>query len=270
MKENEENPFKRVSGIRIFYPIIIGLGVIIFFYIKDYNPKAFNILKFTSKTILFIALAYMFMMMRDIGYMIRIRILSSRELSWIQSFRVIMLWEFSSAVLPSAVGGTTIAPLYINKEGLSLGRSTAVVLATSFLDELFFITMFPMLLLTITTHRLFAVGVHSAGGEVFSLTNEFLWFAVIGYTLKFVYSVFLCYGLFINPRGLKWLLMIIFKIPFLRRWRYGAHVTGNEIITSSIELKNKPFTFWLKAIAATFFSLEFTISGCKCPLSCIF
>jgi uncharacterized protein (TIRG00374 family) len=165
-----------------------------------------------------------------------------------------MLWEFSSAILPSAVGGTTVAPLYINKEGLTLGRSTAVVLATSFLDELYFILMFPLLLLLITTHRLFAVGVHGATGEVFSLTNEFLLFAVIGYALKFTYAIFLSYGLFINPRGLKWLLMIIFKLPFLRRWRYGAHITGSDIITSSMELRKKPFSFWGKAFGATFFS----------------
>ncbi len=254
MKEIEENPFKRLRGIRILYPLVIGLGVVIFFYIKDYNPKAINLLRFTTRTFLFIGLAFLFMIMRDIGYMIRIRILSSKELSWIQAFRVIMLWEFSSTILPSAVGGTTIAPLFINKEGISLGRSTAVVLATSFLDELYFIIMFPLLLLVITTHKLFAVGVHGVGGEVFSLTNEFLWFAVIGYSLKFVYALFLSYGLFANPRGLKWLLMAVFKIPFLRRWRYGANVTGNDIITSSIELRNKPFSFWGKAFGATFFS----------------
>ncbi len=254
MKETEEFPFKRISGIRVFYPIIIGLGVVLFFYFKDYNPKAMEVLKFTSRTFMFIILAFMFMAMRDIGYMFRVRVLSSHELSWIKAFRVIMLWEFSSALLPSAVGGTTIAPLYIHKEGLTLGRSTAVVLATSFLDELYFILMFPMLLLTITTHKLFAVGVHGTGGEVFSLTNEFLWFAVIGYTMKFFYSIFLGYGLFINPRGLKWLLMFIFKLPFLRRWRYGAHITGSEIIASSVELKNKPFSFWAKAFGATFFS----------------
>jgi uncharacterized membrane protein YbhN (UPF0104 family) len=254
MKRNDDNPLRRISGIRVFYPVIIGLGVVLFFYLKDYNPKAMELLKFTRGTFMFIGLAFLFMIMRDIGYMFRIRILSSKELSWVQAFRVIMLWEFSSAVLPSAVGGTTVAPLYINMEGITLGRSTAVVLATSFLDELYFILMFPLLLFTITTHTLFAVGVHGTNGEIFTLTNEFLWFAVIGYSLKFVYALFLSYGLFINPRGLKWLLMTIFKLPFLRRWRYGAHITGSDIITSSLELRSKPFSFWAKAFGATFFS----------------
>jgi len=254
MKGNRDNPLRNISGIRVFYPLIIGFGVVLFFYLKDYSPKAMEMLKFTRRTFLFIWLALTCMIMRDIGYMFRIRTLSSKELSWIQAFRVIMLWEFSSAVLPSAVGGTTIAPLYINMEGISLGRSTAVVLATSFLDELYFILMFPMLLLTISTHTLFTIGSNGPNGEVYSLATEFLWFAVIGYSLKFVYALFLSYGLFVNPRGLKWLLMVIFKLPFLKRWRYGAHITGSDIITSSVELRNKPFSFWAKAFGATFFS----------------
>ncbi len=77
------------------------------------------------------------MVLRDVGYMIRIKILSEQQLTWKQSFRIIMLWEFTSAVTPSAIGGTSLAVLYVNKEGIPVGRSTAIVMATSFLDELF-------------------------------------------------------------------------------------------------------------------------------------
>jgi uncharacterized protein (TIRG00374 family) len=155
-----------------------------------------------------------------------------------------MLWEFSSALMPSAVGGTTIAMIFVNKEGINLGRSTAVVMATSFLDEVYFILMFPLLLLTIKVSRLFDVGVSS----------EFLWFAVIGYSLKLIYTVILSYGLFVNPRGLKWLLLWLFKLPFLRKFRYNAYLTGSDIVTSSTQLKKESFGFWFKAFLATVFS----------------
>jgi uncharacterized protein (TIRG00374 family) len=127
-------------------------------------------------------------------------------------------------------------------------------MATSFLDELYFILMFPLLLITIRIPALFSVGEVINGQEVFTITNEFLWFAVIGYSLKFIYTIVLSYGLFINPRGLKWLLLIIFKLPFLRRYRYSAHITGSDIISSSTELKKQKFSFWFKAFAGTFFS----------------
>jgi uncharacterized protein (TIRG00374 family) len=176
--------------------------------------------------------------------MIRIRILTKNDLSWKQAFRVIMLWEFSSALMPSAVGGTTIAMIFVNREGINLGRSTAVVMATSFLDEIYFILMFPILLLAIKVSRLFDVG----------MSSEFLWFAVIGYSLKLVYTVVLSYGLFINPRGLKWLLLWLFKLPFLRKFRYNAYLTGTDIVTSSKQLKKESFGFWIKSFLATFFS----------------
>jgi hypothetical protein len=156
--------------------------------------------------------------------------------------------------MPSAVGGTTIAMIFINREGINLGRSTAVVMATSFLDELYFVLMFPLLLAFISIPTLFTVGAGENGDAVFSITNEFLWFAVIGYTLKFIYLIVLCYGLFINPRGLKWLLLWIFKLPILRKFRQATNVTGSDIISSSHELKRQKLGFWLKAFGGTFFS----------------
>lgn len=242
--QNNDSPLSKISGTRIIFAVLIGLGIIAFLLIKDFNKEAFRLMPVTFSAIMFLALAVLFMVFRDLGYMIRIRILTKNDLSWRQSFRVIMLWEFSSALMPSAVGGTTIAMIFVNKEGINLGRSTAVVMATSFLDELYFILMFPLLLLTIKVNRLFDVGVSS----------EFLWFAVIGYSLKLLYTVVLSYGLFVNPRGLKWLLLWLFKLPFLRKFRYNAYLTGTDIVTSSNQLKKETFGFWFKAFLATFFS----------------
>lgn len=254
MAEKEQNPFKKISGIRVIYPIIIGLGVVFYFFFKEFNHEAFSVITFSFRMAIFLFIAILFMVLRDVGYIIRIRVLSHNELSWRQALRVIMLWEFSSAVMPSAVGGTTIAMIYINKEGINLGRSTAIVMATSFLDEVYFILMFPLLLLTIKVHKLFTVGMGVSGNDYISLANEFLWFAIIGYSLKLAYTIVLSYGLFVNPRGLKWLLMIVFRLPFLRKFRYTAHITGTDIITSSNELKKQKIGFWLKAFGATFFS----------------
>jgi hypothetical protein len=191
------------------------------------------------------------MMIRDWGYMLRIRILSDQYFSWWQTFRIIMLWEFTSAVTPSAVGGTSIAILYVTKEGMSLGRSSALVMATSFLDELYFVLMFPVLLLLVDATRLFSI----AGADgVLAIAKELVYFALIGYGLKFAYVLLVSYGLFVNPRGLKWLLLQIFRIPLLRRWRHEINDLGTELKVSSDELKHKPFLFWLKAFGATFFS----------------
>ncbi len=248
MQKKSSDPLKGIKKSKIIYPILIGLGVVGFMLYKNFNVKSFEAVKFTWESLFWIFIAILLMMTRDVGYMIRLKILTNNKFSWLKAFHVIMLWEFTSAITPSAIGGTSVAILYVNKEGLSVGKSAAVVMATSFLDELYFIIMFPLLFLVINPHELFSVG-----GD-FSITNAFLLFALIGYSVKFIYVIFLSYGLFKNPRGLKWLLLWIFKLPIIRRWRYGAHKAGTDIIKSSKELKKQPFSFWLKAFGATFVS----------------
>lgn len=229
---------------RVVYPILIGLGVVIYIIYKKFDPDAFKVIEFTPYVLFWIFVALLLMALRDIGYMIRLMILSDKKINFAQAFRVIMLWEFASAITPSAIGGTSVAIIFINKEGLSLGHSSAIVMATSFLDELYFILTFPVLLIFLSGGELFA-------SDGMSFTNKFFYFAITGYSVKLVFTLFLSYGLFKNPRGLKWLLLWIFKLPILRKWRQGAQEAGDEIIVSSKELKKKPFKFWLKAFAAT-------------------
>ncbi|MGL4363855.1 MAG: lysylphosphatidylglycerol synthase transmembrane domain-containing protein [Bacteroidales bacterium] len=194
----------------------------------------------------FIFLALLFMLMRDFGYIWRIRLLSDGKLSWKKALRIIVLWEFTSAVTPSAVGGTSIAILYVNKEGISLGRSSAIVMATSFLDEIYFILMFPLLLLVISTQELFTLQGEFATGL---MTVTF-----IGYSLKFLWILALSYGLFINPKGLRWLIMKIFTLPLLRKWKDGAAKTGDDIVSSAAELRYRSWRFWARSFSATFIS----------------
>lgn len=243
-----ETALSKIKISKVILPSLIGLGVVGYFMYKEFNLEAFQQVNFTFHSILFLILAALFMFFRDAGYVWRIRILTNNQLTLRQAIRVILLWEFTSAITPSAIGGTSVAILYVNKENIPIGQSTAVVMATSFLDEIYFVIMFPLLLLLINTQKLFEIG----GG--FSLSNPFVIATVIGYTLKFSWVLLISYGLFKNPRGLKWLLLLVFKLPFLRRWRTGANNAGDEIIQSSKELRKQPLGFWLKALAATFFS----------------
>ncbi|MDF1550663.1 MAG: lysylphosphatidylglycerol synthase transmembrane domain-containing protein [Bacteroidales bacterium] len=253
MRDNKNEPTaksiaSRISPRKMIYPILIGLGFVGYMIYNNFDVKAFDVVKFTWNSFFWIMVAILFMAFRDLGYVMRLRILTNNDFGWKQALRVIMLWEFTSAITPSAVGGTGLAIIYVNKEGIGIGRSSAIVMATSFLDELYFIIMFPLLILFLNPGKLFFVE------DGLSFANEFFYFAVIGYSIKLAYIIVLSYGLFKNPRGLKKLLVGIFKLRFIRKWRYGAAIAGTEIIESSKELKTKPFSFWLKAFIATAFS----------------
>lgn len=242
---------KQLSPKRIILPVLLGLAVVAYLLWKDFDAEAFSIISFTWLTILFLFIALIMMAIRDLGYMIRLRILSGNEFNWKKSFNIIMLWEFASAITPGAIGGTGVAVVFIHKEGLSVGKSSAIVMATSLLDELYFIIVFPLLFLLISRNDLFTIGDEQL---TFSFTNKYFLAAVIAYSIKFLWTSFIAYGLFINPKAIKNIIVGIFKIKFLKKWKNKAEKTGKDLILASNELKKKPFMFWVKSFIATIFS----------------
>lgn len=247
--QEENSALKKIKLRNAVYPVLIGLAVVGYMFYREFNPAIFDDIRFSWHTVFWLLMAVLFMFGRDIGYIIRIKILSKGQLTWRQAFRVIMLWEFTSAITPSAVGGTSVAILYVHKEGISVGRSSAIVMLTSFLDELYFIVMFPLMIALVGVDNLFNVATN--GGM---LEKGLMTFALIGYGLKFIWVLLLSYGLFINPRGLKWLLMKTFRFKPLRRWYRAVNNVGTDIIESSKEIKTYGFRFWLKSLSSTFLS----------------
>ncbi len=236
---------------RVLVPIVIGLGVASFLLVRNFDREAFEQVSWSPSSYGYIFLSLLLMVVRDVAYMYRLRILTDGQISWRRSFDVIMLWEFASAVTPSIIGGSAIALFIIHKEGVSMGRTTAIVFITAFLDELFYILMVPVMLAWVGHVDLFT----SEGSYVlldtrFGTQGVF----VLGYLFILVLTTIIIYGVFVNPRGFKYLLLMIFRLPFIRRWRPKAAETGNEIIITSREMKEKPASFWIKAFAGTFFS----------------
>ncbi len=228
--EENQNLTKKISPYKIIYPIIIGVAVVSYMLYKEFDPKAFDAITFTWNSVFWLFVAILCMAIRDWGYVIRIKILSGEKLTWLQSLRIIFLWEFTSAVTPSAIGGTSLAILFVHKEGIGVGKSSAMVMATSFLDELYFIIMFPLILLFVNHQILWEMP-----GAAKSVADGLIFIAIAGYSIKLLYLLILSYGLFKNPSGLKWLIMKLFRWRLLRKWRHDANEAGSDIIRNSYE-----------------------------------
>ncbi len=248
MVDNSGKLLYKIRPGRIIIPIIIGIAVS-GFLLRDFDFSRLSSLSFTPLSIFFIAAAFGLMGVRDLGYIWRLRILSENDLSWRKCLNVIMLWEFTSAITPSAVGGTSVAIFFINKEGIKIGKSSAIVMMTSLLDELYFILTFPIILLIVGFTDAFSFGEFVQNSPWY--LNQFFLIAMGGYSIKLIYTLILSYGMFINPRGLKWLLLFIFKLPIIRKWRPQANDSGDDLLKASIQFKNWPKKKWGKAILAT-------------------
>ena len=246
---SHDNIKKKLRPGRIFIPVVLGLGVVAWILLKEIKTDVLTYIDFTWASVFWLFTAFMFLVTETFFYMWRIRTLSDGDLTWRQCFRVIILWEFTSAISPSTVGGTAVAVVFLNREGITIGRSTSIVLLTSFLDELYFVVLFPLMLLIIGPDNLLINTGNTAGTFIL---NNLVIVAILGFTVILTWVLLIGYGLFFNPLGIKKLLIIIFRLPILKRWYSAAERAGIDIVESSRELKNKPFGFWIRAALSTF------------------
>ncbi|NMC39979.1 MAG: flippase-like domain-containing protein [Bacteroidales bacterium] len=248
----DEKKVKNSLGLsRIAVPVVIGIAIVVWLMVKEIDASALSYLRITWTSIFWIWVAFLFVLSRTFFYVWRIRSLCDGNLSWMASLRIILLWEFTSAISPSTVGGTALAVVFLNKEGISVGRSTSVVLLTSFLDELYFVIVFPLLLPFTGMKALF---INSSEGSGSLLPNNLTTLAFIGYTIILAWVLIVGYGLFINPVSIRKLLVYIFSLPVLKRWKNGAEKAGSDIVAASEELRSKPKSYWFWAAVTTFMS----------------
>lgn len=242
MSESSEQIVEsRLQKKHIVLPVLFGLIGVIWMFVSEFQsfsevwlPDYIN--WFSA---LFLLGAVLMVIIKDGAGMWRLWFLSDRRIGFKGLFRVRMLYEFTSAVTPSAAGGSTLEMLFINKEGVKLGESTAISIISLFCDELFFVLSFPIMLIFIPLQELFAIS-----GGVATVLSLFL----IGYSLKVIWVCILFVGIFIRPEVIAWMIKQIFRIKFLRKWQNGAMRTAADIRTCSNEMKRKPITFWLKTL----------------------
>ncbi|MCK9291013.1 MAG: lysylphosphatidylglycerol synthase transmembrane domain-containing protein [Bacteroidales bacterium] len=228
---------------RMLYPVLLGLAVAIWVVYRQVDQDIFGFFAWTWIAGWGLLGALLLMGVRDWAYIYRIRVLTNKELSWKQAFQVIMLWEFSSAVSPSVVGGTAPAVYFLHKEGLNTGKSTAVVLTAILLDEVFFILIVPLMYVVFRTNIF--------PPESVMLSKGLYLILIVGYGIILLYTVLLVYTLFFNPYFFKRLLSWFFLIPFLRPWRSRMRKLSNQLISTSEELRGKSVGYWIKAFLST-------------------
>ncbi len=240
---------KQFKISQVLIPIGIGIVVIIWLFLKDLNPDSFSGINISFNSVLFIILAFLLMFARDMGLIWRFRVLTDNKLTWRQAFNVQILNEFTSAITPSAVGGSALVVLFLNKEGINVGRSTTIMITNLFLDELFFVISCPIIFLLIPLAEIFNVS------SVVATTICILFWTVYGILVTWTGVLFVI--LFLRPDLISWLFKLVFKLPFLRRWHSKIEFFTESLITASQEVKMRSYRFWMKLSAITSFSWIF-------------
>lgn len=248
MKLDNKKIFETLNPNKVWVPVLIGVGIVFLMFYQDPNVNAKTLKGVFDASAWGIFLAILVILGRDVGYIYRIREITDRQLTWNRALYVIILWEFASAVTPSVVGGTAVAVFILNKEGIKLGKAIAYVMVTAILDNLFFVIGAPIILF-------FAQGNIFPTSRVMEMrlgrSLEVLFWT--SYALYALYSLVMAAALFYRPRVFKWILLKIYSIKWLRKWKHSANEYGNQIIEASKELIGKNYKYWVPIIVATIF-----------------
>lgn len=232
-----------INKKHIIAAVFIGLSAIAYLFYKDFDSHLFTGLQFNAQMAYGILLTILCFICLNAGTMWRYRLLTKQLLSWQQVFRVNVLCEFTSAVTPSSVGGSGLIFLYLYKEGMKAGKSTAIMIASLFLDELFLCLSCIAVVCFFPLEDLF-------GGAAI-ITSGIKWLFLLIVTIVSLWTALLYIALFHRPQWVKALLLSLFSLPLLRRWKDKIQLVTDDLITGSQEISGYKFQFWIKPFLAT-------------------
>lgn len=231
--------------LRALLPLIIGLtvvGVMLFRTVKTHGgwSAVEGSLTLPGWPFALVGLVGL-VLMRDLGYVLRLRWLSHHQLSWKMAIETTVLWEFASAITPGIVGGGAVAIWGLHRQGMTAGKSTALVFSTALLDELFYILAVPPLL--------FMLG-DAVAPEDFDSTIGWGVFWV-GWGSMLALAGIIALGLFLatetTHRTIRWCA----QQKWLHRWREGIAQFADDLKVSAGEMKSLPLKLWVGAFCAT-------------------
>lgn len=234
---------------RIILPVLIGAAVTFILFRDDFNSGVLTNFDWSWRIIAGILLAIVFVVGRDFGLAWRFHTIASPTLSWNRAFRVDLMCAFTSAVTPSAMGGSAFAIFYLNREGVKLGKATTMTLTTLFLDELFFVVFCPIILLILPISDLF--GVTSTDASFLKGIEIIFWLVYAGIV---IWTTILFFGILVRPDAVAKLINRIFKWKLLRRWAKGADEMGQNMIEASKAVRHARLSWWANVFGATILS----------------
>lgn len=233
-QDSHEDPKRYISRKYLLASIslsVLGMAVVIYY---TYTPGIFEHLAFKRLPGLLIALVVSFL--RIWFSAAKIRYLAEKKISWVASFRIVFVWDFTSAITPSSIGGAPMATYAMSKEDLNLGQSTAIVLYAMLLDLFWYTLIIPLLFIAGFYINIIPANIGWVGEGVMFL----IYFALLTYASFFAYAVL---G---NPKILKKALKVIFRLPFIRKFEDRVMQEADSLEKKSLELKNKPISFLIK------------------------
>ena len=240
-----QKALRSVRLSRVVLPILIGVGVVAFLFYRQWDEVSFASLSWSKAIVVTLIVAILFLIARISFYAARLQLLSDHSFTFIKCIQLIFIWEFSSAVSPTNVGGSAVALFVISQEKIGAARTATIVIYTIVLDTLFFLLCVPLWLIIFGSHIL------GPGRDSFAGFGGWEISLLVAYGLMFTYGSFFFYGLFYRPESLRKLSLWFSRIRWLKKYQSRFEALGKDITMTSRALSMKDWTYHLKAFFYT-------------------
>lgn len=230
----------------VIIPVLLGLLVVIWLFVNEFDAARFETVQLGFRSYLYLMLGLCLMLLRDLGMMMRVNLLTDRKLSWKQLFRINVLSEFTSAVTPAVVGGSSLMAVFLHKEGINTGRSISIMFINIFMDEVFLMLFCPLLFIFIPLKEVFTSST--------VLVSSFAYIFTGLYIGRLIWTSSLYLALFKYPNLINKGLLLLFKLPFLIRWRKKIELHSSNLLQTSVDMSEHSRVFWLKVLGCTLLS----------------
>ncbi|HAC14365.1 MAG TPA: TIGR00374 family protein [Bacteroidetes bacterium] len=211
---------------------VISMGLVIYF---TWTPDGFHYIRL--KRLPGIMIALVVALLRIWLSAAKMRYLADKELTWMGAIRVILTWDFASAITPSTIGGAPVATYAMKRENISLGKSGAITLYGVLLDQLFYVLVIPFLIIAGFYIEVIPEGLGFVGSGAMFLV----------YAILLAYAFVLAYGLLVNPNSLRRVAGFVFKLPFLNRLKDKVDSELDTLVSFSSKISSKPKSFLFNA-----------------------
>lgn len=237
LNEDEKSLLKSVSFGRLMVPVVLGLGVVILMIVRQLDLSELKNVRWNMATLWWLSFAVLMYILRHLFYACRLYYMTDKAFSYAKCIQLIVIWEFSSAISPTSVGGSGVAFLLLSQEKLPGEKTVTVVLYSMVIDTIFLLLALPVLALLFGAISIRPDVVHFSDLDGFGVTLISVLFFML------VYGFIFYYGLFINPNATKRMLLLISRIPFLKKYKNGLKKTAINVVTAANEIKKKNIKF---------------------------
>ena len=253
----QHKPF-RAKKLAFYFIIILFIGY--FFTKNTLDFSQLRSLDWTPLMVKGVLLAGAMLLLRDFGYVLRLRLLTDHQIGFWKSAKIILLWEFGSAITPGMIGGKAVAIFLLIKNNIQAARASSIVLMAILLDEFIFIILFPFFYL-MYGKKMFALG--TTCDDWIALKSKLPWIENIKYLeytvilmliFIFLFVIIAFIGIFIYPSWIRQFIKTVARFPLLKKWRKDIDHFADEIHHTSIHIRTKKFGFWVRLCFYTLIS----------------